>query len=179
MGLESAASRSLVSSSSPTAGAISDSSLGFFVVFVRALSLDFEVGPSKDSENAAATSFKAVVRDFCDLGAALELRLERVMMLAGNHQPVLFLKMLLTCLRAWPFSWLIAAIFGRTSVINHERWTRVQFTLSAALESAPRFFFSTISTSISDSTSVSPGPADSANTLALPLQLAGVKATGV
>jgi hypothetical protein len=76
MGLESAASRSLVSSSSPklsnpSSTAISD----FFEVFVAALGLDFEVGPS--DRRAAATSFKAVVRYFSDFGAALELRLER------------------------------------------------------------------------------------------------------
>jgi hypothetical protein len=80
MGLESAASRSLVSSSSPKLPIISKSLSStiscFFEVFVGALGLDFEVGPS--NEYAAATSFKAVVRDFSDLGAAaLELRLER------------------------------------------------------------------------------------------------------
>ena len=35
---------------------------------MAALDLDFEVGPS--DERAATTSFKAVVRDFSDLGAA-------------------------------------------------------------------------------------------------------------
>jgi hypothetical protein len=66
-----------VSSSSPIAGAISDSSSTNIEVSVGALvGLDFEVGPS--DECTAATSFKAVVRDFSDLGAAaLELRLER------------------------------------------------------------------------------------------------------
>jgi len=82
MGLESAASRSLVSSSGsssklPIAAAISNSLAlsstiaGFFGVFAGALGLDFEVGPS--NERAAATSFKAVVREFSDLGATLEL----------------------------------------------------------------------------------------------------------
>jgi hypothetical protein len=80
MGLERAATHSLVSSSSPKlpiAGAtISNSSssgstiFGFFEVrvVVEALGLDFEVIPS--NERAAATSFKTVV---LDLGAALEL----------------------------------------------------------------------------------------------------------
>ena len=72
MGLESAASRSLVSSSSPKpviAGAISDSpSLMTSSFFVADLGLYFEVGPS--NECAAATSFKAVVRDLGGLGVA-------------------------------------------------------------------------------------------------------------
>jgi hypothetical protein len=80
-GLESAASCSLVSSSSPKPLALASSSMicanGFFEFFVRALGLNFEVGPSNDSERAAATLFKVVVRDLSDLGAALELRLER------------------------------------------------------------------------------------------------------
>jgi hypothetical protein len=79
MGLESAASRSLVSSSSSIAGAVSTSSslmiLGFFdsEFFVRDLGLTFEVGPS--NERAAATLFKAVVRDSAcsDLGVASRL----------------------------------------------------------------------------------------------------------
>ena len=83
MGLERAATRSLVSSSSPKlpiAGAtwISNSSsstiFGFFEVRVvfGALGLDFEVVPS--NECAAASSFKTVV---LDLGVALELWAER------------------------------------------------------------------------------------------------------
>jgi hypothetical protein len=75
MGLESAASRSLVSSSSSEHSNSSSSIFDFFEGFVAALGLDFEVGPSDERE--AATSFKVVVRDFSDLGAALELRLER------------------------------------------------------------------------------------------------------
>ena len=69
-----------MSSSSPIAAAFSNSLatfstiFGFFKVFVGALGLDFEVGPS--NERADATSFKEVVRDFNNLGAALELRLE-------------------------------------------------------------------------------------------------------
>jgi hypothetical protein len=74
MGLESAASHSLVSSSSPKLPNSSPSAIfDFFEVFVTALLV--EVGPSDG--RAAATSFKAVVRDFCDFGAALERRLER------------------------------------------------------------------------------------------------------
>ena len=72
MGLESAASRSLVSSSSPELSISSSTILNCFEIVVAALGLDFEVGPS--DERAAATSFKAVVRN---LGATLELRLER------------------------------------------------------------------------------------------------------
>lgn len=64
MGLASAASRSLESSSSPSAGATSSSLIsGFLEAFVtvgaKLGGLDFEV---------VVTSFKAVVRDF-DLGA--------------------------------------------------------------------------------------------------------------
>jgi hypothetical protein len=71
MGLESAASRSLVSS--PSSKLSNSSPSDFFEVV--GFKLDFEVGPSDG--RAAATSFKAVVRDFCDFGAALERRLER------------------------------------------------------------------------------------------------------
>jgi hypothetical protein len=137
MGLASAASRSLVSSSSPIADAISNSSSTDFEVSVAvgALDLSFEVGPS--NERAAATSFNAVVRDFSDLGAALELRLERDVVLRvlfpircvdlGNRcQPVLFLGMLRTFSAAC--QWLMAtknrvsAIHqSRTMYINHER----------------------------------------------------------
>ena len=81
MGLESTASRSLVSSSSSK---LSNSSsltiLVFFEAFVVALGLDIEVGPSK---HAAATSFKVVVRelsDLSDLRAAPELWLEMDML---------------------------------------------------------------------------------------------------
>jgi hypothetical protein len=76
MGLESAASRSLVSSPSSKLSNISPSAIfasDFFEVV--GFKLDFEVGPS--DVRAAATSFKAVVRDICDFGAALERRLER------------------------------------------------------------------------------------------------------
>ena len=84
MGLESAASRSLVSSSSAAASNSSSSVIfELFDVFVEALlvvDLDF-VGPLASDERAA-TSFKAVVRDFSNLpvepaAAALELRLEK------------------------------------------------------------------------------------------------------
>ena len=74
MGLESAASRSLVSSPSSKLSNISPSAIFDFFEVVD-FKLDFEVGPSDG--RAAATSFKAVVRDICDFGAALERRLER------------------------------------------------------------------------------------------------------
>jgi hypothetical protein len=109
MGLESAASRSFVSSSSPKlSNSLSSTIFNFFEVFVTALGLDFEVGPS--DEHAAATSFKAVVRDFSGLGAVLELRLglERLALwdlfpmdcvdLGNNRQQVIFLGVLPTCL---------------------------------------------------------------------------------
>ena len=60
MGLESAASRSLVSSSSSKhTGSSSSAVFDFLEDFVAALGLDFEVGPSDG--RAAATSFKVVV----------------------------------------------------------------------------------------------------------------------
>ena len=74
MGLESAASCSLLSSSSSKLSNSSSSTiLVFFESFVAALGLDIKVGPSK---NAATTSFKVVVRELSDLRAALELWLE-------------------------------------------------------------------------------------------------------
>ena len=109
MGLQSAASRSLVSSSSSKDSNSSSSTISdFFDGIVAALDLDFEVGPS--DERAATTLFKAVFRDFSDLGAALELRLEREVLwdlfpmgcvdLGINHQHVLFLGMLTYLSRA-------------------------------------------------------------------------------
>ena len=59
MGLESTASHSLVSLSSPKLSSPSSLMIpDFFEVFVVALGLDFKVGPSNG--HAAATSFKVV-----------------------------------------------------------------------------------------------------------------------
>jgi hypothetical protein len=119
MGLESAASHSLVSSSSPKLSISSSRILDFFKVFDAALGLDLEVGPS-DERTAAATSFKAVVRDF---RAALERDMLWVLFPMGcvdlgiNRQQVLFLGMLPTCRAAWR---RLMAAKNRAS-INHKR----------------------------------------------------------
>jgi hypothetical protein len=142
MGLESAASRSLVSSSSPIAGAVSNSSslmiLGLFVseFFVRDLGLTFEVGPSDASECAAATSFKAVVRAFAcsDLGLALRLERDGVLWplwdlfpvdLGINCQRLLFLDMLPTLSACQPIWWLITAE-NRTIILKNQHQSRLQ-----------------------------------------------------
>lgn len=159
MGLESAASRSLVSSSSPKPSNPSSSMSFDIFVFVAALlvSLDFEVGWS--DEHAAATSFKAVVRDLFPIGC-VDLRI--------NRQQVLFQGMSLTCLGL--FARLMAA---KNCQHPSERCvrsiTKGVHTL-LALVSALRFFSST---SLSDDSLTG-----SAVTLALFFRLAGVKATG-
>jgi len=88
MGLQRAASRSWVSSSSPKppiADSSASSSLaslaisGFLNVVDACLDFDFDGGAS-ESARLATTSFKAVVRDFNELGAVL-LWLERVAIL--------------------------------------------------------------------------------------------------
>lgn len=137
MGLESAASRSLVSSSSSKHSTSSSLTIfGFFERCVAALGLDFKVRPS--DERAVATSFKSVVRDFSDLGAALEPRLEREALwdlfpmgcedLGINRQQVPFLGVLLTRLwlfAAWPGKLMAVSVNHRgirRCKINHERW---------------------------------------------------------
>ena len=88
---------------------------GFFEVFVG-LDLKFGLGPS--DERVAVTSFKAVVRDPSDLGAAtLELRgmdgEPSLTNLGINCQQVLFPSTLHTSLAAWPTWWLITTIFRK------------------------------------------------------------------
>ena len=138
MGLDSAASRSLVSSSSPIAGAVSNSSSLMILprffdseLFVRE-GLTFEVGPS--NECAAATSFKTVVRGSeSDLGAALRLERDGELWplwdlfpveLGINFQQVLFLEMLPTSGACQP-TWRLMAAENRT-IIKNQHQSRLQ-----------------------------------------------------